>query len=68
VPLILLLLLLSVVSEPGGLHSIDAAILRPLLSMSIRINATVHEARAAAGHTKEQWDRFYVGSLRHVQR
>ncbi|KAF2036249.1 hypothetical protein EK21DRAFT_52790 [Setomelanomma holmii] len=27
--------------------------------MSIRINATVHEARAAAGHTKEQWDRFY---------
>ncbi|KAF2792412.1 hypothetical protein K505DRAFT_387474 [Melanomma pulvis-pyrius CBS 109.77] len=27
--------------------------------MSIRINATVHEARAAAGHNKEQWDRFY---------
>jgi hypothetical protein len=28
--------------------------------MSIRINATVSEARAAAGHSKEQWDRFYV--------
>ncbi|KAJ4297890.1 hypothetical protein N0V90_005789 [Kalmusia sp. IMI 367209] len=28
--------------------------------MSIRINATVNEARAAAGHSKEQWDRFYV--------
>ncbi|KAF1977780.1 hypothetical protein BU23DRAFT_577755 [Bimuria novae-zelandiae CBS 107.79] len=27
--------------------------------MSIRINATVNEARAAAGHSKEQWDRFY---------
>jgi hypothetical protein len=27
--------------------------------MSIRINATVNEARAAAGHNKEQWDRFY---------
>ncbi|KAF2689201.1 hypothetical protein K458DRAFT_357780 [Lentithecium fluviatile CBS 122367] len=27
--------------------------------MSIRINATVSEARAAAGHSKEQWDRFY---------
>ncbi|KAF2017341.1 hypothetical protein BU24DRAFT_148777 [Aaosphaeria arxii CBS 175.79] len=27
--------------------------------MSIRINATVNEARAAAGHYKEQWDRFY---------
>lgn len=28
--------------------------------MSIRMNATVNEARAAAGHSKEQWDRFYV--------
>ena len=28
--------------------------------MSIRINATVNEARAAAGHNREQWDRFYV--------
>ncbi|PVH94342.1 hypothetical protein DM02DRAFT_539663 [Periconia macrospinosa] len=27
--------------------------------MSIRINATVSEARAASGHSKEQWDRFY---------
>ncbi|KAF9698552.1 hypothetical protein EKO04_003848 [Ascochyta lentis] len=27
--------------------------------MSIRINATVNEARAAAGHNREQWDRFY---------
>ncbi|KAF2131008.1 hypothetical protein P153DRAFT_287098 [Dothidotthia symphoricarpi CBS 119687] len=27
--------------------------------MSIRINATVHEARTAAGHSREQWDRFY---------
>ncbi|KAF1996192.1 hypothetical protein P154DRAFT_525768 [Amniculicola lignicola CBS 123094] len=27
--------------------------------MSIRINATVMEARKAAGHNKEQWDRFY---------
>ncbi|KAF2740938.1 hypothetical protein EJ04DRAFT_481166 [Polyplosphaeria fusca] len=27
--------------------------------MSIRINATVNEARAAAAHNKEQWDRFY---------
>ncbi|KAF9738043.1 hypothetical protein PMIN01_03326 [Paraphaeosphaeria minitans] len=27
--------------------------------MSIRINATVNEARAAAAHSKEQWDRFY---------
>jgi hypothetical protein len=31
--------------------------------MSIRINATVNEARAAAGHSKEQWDRFYVSVL-----
>jgi hypothetical protein len=28
--------------------------------MSIRINATVAEARDAAGHTVEQWNRFYV--------
>lgn len=27
--------------------------------MSIRINATVQEARTAAGHSQEQWDRFY---------
>ncbi|KAF1929358.1 uncharacterized protein M421DRAFT_61389 [Didymella exigua CBS 183.55] len=27
--------------------------------MSIRINATVNEARAAAGHKREQWNRFY---------
>ncbi|KAJ4994419.1 hypothetical protein SVAN01_00248 [Stagonosporopsis vannaccii] len=27
--------------------------------MSMRINATVSEARAAAGHNREQWDRFY---------
>ncbi|OAL50134.1 hypothetical protein IQ07DRAFT_510304 [Pyrenochaeta sp. DS3sAY3a] len=27
--------------------------------MSIRINATVQEARSAAGHSQEQWDRFY---------
>ncbi|KAF2257247.1 hypothetical protein BU26DRAFT_537047 [Trematosphaeria pertusa] len=26
---------------------------------SFRLNATVNEARAASGHTKEQWDRFY---------
>lgn len=30
--------------------------------MTMRINATVQEARDAAGHTKEQWDRFYVSS------
>lgn len=29
--------------------------------MSIRINATVNEARTAAKHSQEQWDRFYVG-------
>jgi hypothetical protein len=28
--------------------------------MSIRINATVQEARTAANHSQEQWDRFYV--------
>ncbi|KAF1831552.1 hypothetical protein BDW02DRAFT_44859 [Decorospora gaudefroyi] len=27
--------------------------------MSIRINATVQEARTAANHSQEQWDRFY---------
>ncbi|KAF3045305.1 hypothetical protein E8E11_008541 [Didymella keratinophila] len=27
--------------------------------MSIRINATVNEARAAAGHKTEQWASFY---------
>ncbi|KAF2708336.1 hypothetical protein K504DRAFT_468674 [Pleomassaria siparia CBS 279.74] len=26
---------------------------------TIRINATVSEARVSAGHSKEQWDRFY---------
>jgi hypothetical protein len=29
-------------------------------TMSIRINATVNEARAAAGHKTEQWASFYV--------
>ena len=32
-----------------------------VLNMSMRINATVNEARANAGHNREQWDRFYVG-------
>ncbi|KAF2748986.1 hypothetical protein M011DRAFT_399317 [Sporormia fimetaria CBS 119925] len=28
-------------------------------AQNIRVNATVNEARTAAGHNKEQWDRFY---------
>ncbi|KNG50009.1 hypothetical protein TW65_02928 [Stemphylium lycopersici] len=31
--------------------------------MSIRINATVQEARTAANHSQEQWDRFYARQL-----
>lgn len=35
----------------------------PTVTMSIRINATVQEARTAANHSQEQWDRFYVSML-----
>jgi len=36
--------------------------------MSIRINATVNEARTAANHSQEQWDRFYVGPSSDAQK
>lgn len=52
--------MLLAVPEPGGLPSNVAVVLILAGKMSIRINATVHEARTAAGHSREQWDRFYV--------
>lgn len=58
-PLIPLLLVLSVNPELGGLCLILVVVPKFAFTMSIRINATVQEARSAAGHSQEQWDRFY---------
>lgn len=49
-------------------ESLFIAVLLPVYTMSIRINATVNEARTAANHSQEQWDRFYVGPSSDAQK